>query len=173
MILITRSCHNWARWPWGPLTQARKAMLLESTQPYLFLKNHVCIGHYQLSPSTGLSQKHISKLWFLLPFPSFPQGRTSSSLVHQANIGFLSTVTNKIFKEKETPFIFIIHLESHLKYCERGSNSFWNQVLEGREKKEGHRIFMWGTKGKCLLFQHGALCYEEANTIGQCQTRCP
>lgn len=68
----------WARWPWGPVTQACKAMLLESTQPYLFIKTHVCIGHYQLSPSNGLRQKHISKLWFLLPFPSFPQGRTSS-----------------------------------------------------------------------------------------------
>ena len=27
-----------------------------------------------------------------------------------------------------------------------------NQVLKGREKKEGYSAFIWGTKGKCLLF---------------------
>lgn len=47
-------------------------MLLEHTQPYLFIKICVCMGHYQLSPSTELSQTHFpepvapgsSTFWF-------------------------------------------------------------------------------------------------------------
>lgn len=52
----TKSQYN--RTEWGPPTQACKAMLLEDTQPYLFIKICVCMGHYQLSPSAELSQTH-------------------------------------------------------------------------------------------------------------------
>lgn len=104
-------------------------MLPESTQLYLFIKTHVCTGHCQLSPSSGLSQIDFSKL--VLPFPSGSKGRTAGlSLVHQANIGFLSTVSHSgrvcvhlgqlrisiLFKEKSSQALFI-HLRKSFSYA--------------------------------------------------------
>lgn len=126
------------------------------------------------APTNHLCQlawvKQTSKLVVPASFPSVPKGRTIGlSLVPKQILDFFPQYKENLRGEETlSSSLFISSLV--LDYCEWGLTSFWKSVF-GREIEEGrHRDFIWGAKGKCLLFHHGASGCEKACTFGKCQT---
>ena len=140
----TKSQYN--RTKWGPPTQAWKAMLLEHTQPYLFIKICVCMGHYQLSPSTELSQTHFpepvapasSSFWFKRLNSRFILSPLSKYRIplHIATPKHVSVHLGQfriaiLFKEKKSSQMFVIHPRKPLSYtflwvCFKNIHPVWD-----------------------------------------------